>query len=101
MIKRLLLCLFLCPMIVCADPLPSQVDLRFVGTGCLVAGVNVGSVAESAGLKSGDIIIEAGGTPVDSVETLQKLIANSSSSFPIQVQRGKESLRLTTQFAPG
>ena len=55
--------------------------------GCLVGQVTKGTPAETAGIKTGDIIVKAGQQSVGSVEDLQKILAKGDDAMDIQILR--------------
>jgi S1-C subfamily serine protease len=65
-------------------------------TGLLVVSTEPGSPAERAGLEPGDIIVEFGGEPVDSIDALHKLLGESriGRRTPVKVIRHTENLAL-------
>ncbi len=73
-------------------------------TGALVADVSAGSPAESAGLKSGDVIEQFNNKPVKDSVQLKLQVAETSpgSKVPVQVNRNGETktLEVTLKNAP-
>ena len=56
------------------------------------------SPARLAGVKPGDVITEANGMPVESTETLTKLVASfGGAPLPITIRRGESTLQMTLQ----
>lgn len=74
------------------------------GHGVVVNGVQPGSAAAQAGLKSRDIILAFGGEQVDSVEQLQKLVEQAPARTPVAVQvwrdRAQADLSIVFSSAP-
>lgn len=68
--------------------------------GVLVRGVADGSPAAAAGLERGDLIVAAGGSPVDGLDALHRALDAAGASLPVTVVRGTEELELTAAF-PG
>jgi S1-C subfamily serine protease len=65
-------------------------------SGLLVVSTEASSPAERAGLAQGDIIVEFGGEPIDSIDALHKLLTDSriGQRTPIKVIRHTENLAL-------
>jgi hypothetical protein len=55
--------------------------------GCLVSYVRPESPADSAGIKAGDIISEAGGSRIRKIEDLQNAVAKAGSELTLEFQR--------------
>lgn len=69
------------------------------GSGIRISAVTAGSIAEQAGLKSGDVILQAAGQParIDALRTLvQRLPAGTW--LPLRIRRGNEELDLVVRF---
>ncbi len=64
--------------------------------GALVADVVKGSPAESGGIKTGDVIVDFGGTEIDKMRNLPKAVARAlpGESFPVIVLRDGKSITL-------
>ncbi len=60
------------------------------------------SVAAKAGLKAGDRIVEAGGTPMSQVKDMIKVVRRQAfgSWLPITVERGGDNLEIIAKFPP-
>ncbi len=56
------------------------------GTGVLVVSVEKGSPAESAGLVQGDIILEAGGKPVHTIDGLLRALARHAAGADLELR---------------
>ncbi|NLE75878.1 MAG: PDZ domain-containing protein [Chloroflexi bacterium] len=65
-------------------------------TGVLVGRVHPGSAAEGAGLQAGDVLVEANGWPLGSLEAFQHLLSGlaEGQTVPLVVLRGSQRLRL-------
>jgi S1-C subfamily serine protease len=65
-----------------------------VETGMLVVSVEPRSPAERAGLQVGDVIVEFGGQPVDSIDSLHKLLTDSriGNRTPLHIVRHTENM---------
>jgi len=62
----------------------------------IVDSVTPGSAAEEAGLKSGDLILEIDGTPIDSFLDLQRIVSTSVElSLALKIDRAGDILDLT------
>ncbi len=68
-----------------------------VDRGALVTRVFDDSPADTAGIRAGDIIIEANGGAVDSREALHTILATTDSGdrFPLKIQRENRSLEVS------
>ena len=67
--------------------------------GAFVGGVNLGSPAESAGLKVGDVIVAVDGRPIASVDALSAaLTAANASSVTLTLARGTTRREVTVRF---
>ena len=53
----------------------------------LVSGVEPGSPADKAGLKSGDVLVAINGTPVQSIEQVREVVARAERSVALLIQR--------------
>ena len=67
--------------------------------GVLVREVEEGSAAERAGIRQGDLIVGAGGRPVQDPDDLHDALAAASGTVNVAVLRGAESLELEVDFA--
>jgi serine protease Do len=65
--------------------------------GALVADVTAGSPADAAGIKSGDVIVEFNGKPVENASQLKLHVAETApgSSVPVVVNRNEETKNLS------
>ena len=92
-----------------ARPQPARSDRPRLGisivsapTGVLVSEVVVGSIAEQAGIRAGDVIVriagEAAVQPGDVVEAVQRQAPGTW--LPITVKRGDETLDVVARFPP-
>jgi len=67
--------------------------------GAYIGGVNPGSPAEAAGLKSGDVITAVGGKPVRSADELARAIAETGvDTLPVTVARGPNTREVVVRF---
>jgi serine protease Do len=67
--------------------------------GVLVRGVEDGSPADAAGIEAGDLIVEAGGTPVVDADDLFSALATVKPPYEVKLVRGAEE-RTVTVGAP-
>jgi S1-C subfamily serine protease len=67
-------------------PLPAQLRERFGrANGLRVAEVVAGGPAERAGLRAGDLLISAGGQPVETAQDLQRLMFSEAIGRPLAI----------------
>lgn len=66
--------------------------------GLLVRGVQDGSPAARAGLERGDLIVAAGGAPVDGVDALYAALDAAGSGLALTVVRGTEEREVNVSF---
>ncbi|MGA9275505.1 S1C family serine protease, partial [Ilumatobacter sp.] len=76
--------------------LAAQLDLDADQTGAVVIDVNVGSAAEMAGLRAGDVIISMNGDAIDSPDAIGEVIGASEpdDALTIEVLRGGETITI-------
>ena len=68
--------------------------------GAYVGGVHLGSPAEVAGLRAGDVITEVEGQPIKSVDELSKaLSSNKQNELKMTVRRGSGSRQVLVKLA--
>jgi membrane-associated protease RseP (regulator of RpoE activity) len=72
-------------------------------SGVRIASVVAGSVAERAGLKVGDVLVEIAGQPVKDFMTVRTAVQRQAPGtwLPIKVRRGKEELEIVARFPAG
>jgi S1-C subfamily serine protease len=70
--------------------------------GVLVRGVQEGSPADRAGLRGGDLIVEAGGSPVSAIDDLHTALdrLGDDESLALAVVRGTDELSVSVTFGP-
>lgn len=70
--------------------------------GVAVRQVNAGSVAESAGIRSGDVVVQAAGVLVKKPGDLQEIVARQAPGtwLPLRVQRGGAEIEIVARFPP-
>jgi serine protease Do len=71
--------------------------------GVLIQEVEDGSPAAHAGLRRGDLIVEAGGSPVTTIDDLYQAVdgLGAGQSLGLKVVRGAEELSVSVTFAGG
>jgi serine protease Do len=67
--------------------------------GLLVRGVESGSPADAAGLRQGDLIVAAGGSPLDGVDALLDALETAPGALALTVVRGTEEREVTAHFS--
>jgi serine protease Do len=67
--------------------------------GLLVRGVEAGSPAERAGLERGDLLVAAGGRPVDGFDALFDALEGAGDAISLTVVRGTEEREVTAYFS--
>ena len=58
--------------------------------GILVRGVEDGSLADAAGIQAGDLIVEAGGTPITDADDLHTALSTLELPFEVKLVRGTD-----------
>ncbi len=71
--------------------------------GLRITQVMAGSVAESAGFKSGDILLEVAGLPVKSILTLRTVVQRQTPGtwLPLKIRRDGKEMEIVARFPPG
>lgn len=71
--------------------------------GVRIASVVAGSVAEQAGLKVNDVLLEIAGQPVKDFMTVRAAVQRQASGtwLPLKVRRGKTELEIVARFPAG
>lgn len=84
---------------------PPRLGIATDGTGdgkdgVRIATVVAGSVAERAGLKVGDVLLEIAGQPIKDFMTVRTAVQRQAPGtwLPIKVRRGKEELEIVARF---
>ena len=67
--------------------------------GLLVRGVETGSPAEAAGLRQGDLLVAAGGRPLDGVDALLDALEGAPGELALTTVRGTEEREVTAHFS--
>ena len=65
--------------------------------GVLVRGVETGSPAEAAGIAEGDLLVAAGGRPVDDVDALHEILREAGLPIELTLVRGAEERTVTVE----
>jgi S1-C subfamily serine protease len=68
-------------------------------TGLLVRGVEEASPAERAGLLRGDVLLQAGGKELTSVDALYEALDLEGDTLEFRIARATEELTITVSFA--
>lgn len=66
--------------------------------GLLVRHVEEGSPAQGAGLTEGDVITEAGGSPIGDLDDLHEALSHASETLELRVVRVNDSLSVVVEF---
>ena len=71
--------------------------------GVLIQQVEEGSPAANTGLRRGDLVVEAGGSPVTTIDDLYQAVDNlgTGDALALKVVRGAEDLSVSVTFAGG
>jgi len=71
--------------------------------GVRIANVTAGSIAERAGLKADDVLLEIAGQPVKSFMTVRAAVQRQAPGtwLPIKVRRGAEEIEIVARFPAG
>jgi serine protease Do len=77
----------------------SQLDLQ-VDEGVVLVEVSPGSPADHAGLQRGDVIVEAGGQPVKTVEEFTHVLHGSVIGQPMEIKYYRGSVESTVMVTP-
>jgi membrane-associated protease RseP (regulator of RpoE activity) len=76
------------------------VRLNKAGDGVLIEDVRAGSLAESTGLRAGDVVVQAAGRKPGGVEEMIRVVQKqpAGSWLPLQIRRGAELLDIVVRF---
>jgi serine protease Do len=69
--------------------------------GALVTGVQPNSPVEQAGLQRGDVIVEFGGTPIEDMHELPRLVANTAPGTEVNLRLLRKGRERTVQVRVG
>lgn len=69
-------------------------------TGVVILGVQQGSPAATAGLRSGDVILSLGGQPVEDAETVQTIVQNTEIGDPLPILIDRQGRRIEATLRP-
>ena len=67
--------------------------------GVLIRGVEEGSLAETAGIRQGDLLVALAGTPTPDVDELHDALAAATFPFEVTLVRGADEQRVTVAAA--
>ena len=75
-------------------------DYTFAGTGVRADGVTDGRPAQAAGIKTGDVIVQLGEYPVNSMEGYMQALSKykKGDTTKVKLKRGAETLEVTVTF---
>lgn len=75
-------------------------DYTFSGTGVKIDGVSEGKVAQSVGIKTGDVLTALNGFSISSVETYMQALSKfkKGDTVSVKIRRGNEDLTFTITF---
>ena len=78
------------------------VRLNAADDGVLIEDVRAGSLAETTGLKAGDVVVQAAGRKPGGVAEMIHVVQNqpAGSGLPLQIRRGTELLEIIVRFPP-
>ncbi len=78
------------------------ITIEATANGVRVAGVGAGSIAETAGLRVGDVILEVAGTAVTAPAEVSAVVARMAPGtwLPLKARREDGILELTAKFPP-
>jgi len=64
--------------------------------------IAAGSIAEAAGLKKDDVIVEVAGRPASNVQALRNVVQRQvpGTWLPLKVKRGEVELEVVARFPP-
>ena len=76
------------------------IQIRSAPDGVLVAAVVAGSIAETAGLRAEDVLVEVAGAPVKTADEVRALVGRMAPGtwLPLKARRQSETIELTAKF---
>jgi uncharacterized iron-regulated protein len=76
------------------------VQLNMAADGVLIEMVQAGSLAETTGLKAGDVVVRAAGRKPGGVEEMIRLVQRQPAGtwLPLQIRRGTDVLEMVVRF---
>lgn len=85
-----------------SDPPKLGIAMEVAAGGVRITEVEAASVAEQAGLKAGDVVIEAAGVAIRSPERMRQIVARQAPGtwLPLKVRRDGRALELVARFPP-
>lgn len=83
-----------------ANPPRFGISMEDEKGGVRIASVVAGSVAEKAGIKPGDLVVEARGLPLRDMQALRFAVQQQTPGtwLPLKVKRGSEELEIVARF---
>lgn len=78
------------------------ITMETAAAGVRIAAVTAGSLAERAGLKVGDVVVEAAGVAVRSPQLMRQTVDRSAPGtwLPLKVRRDGQDLEIVVRFPP-
>jgi hypothetical protein len=75
-------------------------DYTFSGSGVKIDGVSEGKVAQSVGIKTGDVLTDLNGNSISSVQTYMQALSKfkKGDTVSVKIRRGNEDLTFTITF---
>jgi len=85
-----------------ANPPRLGIAMNMTGDAVAVTEVKAGSVAEQAGLKAGDLLLEVAGRPVKAMEDVRGAVQRQAPGtwLPLRVRRSGQDQELVARFPP-
>lgn len=85
-----------------SNPPRLGISMEMAAAGVRVAAVTAGSLAEQAGLKVGDVVLEAAGVAIRSPQLMRQTVDRQApgSWLPLKVRRDGQELELVVRFPP-
>jgi len=84
------------------DPPRLGVGTEPAAAGVRLTSIAAGSIAEAAGLKKDDVIVEVAGRPASNVQALRNVVQRQvpGTWLPLKVKRGEVELEVVARFPP-
>jgi uncharacterized iron-regulated protein len=86
-----------------ANPPRLGVGTDFDKDGLRITAITPGSIAETSGLKTGDVIIEVAGQPAKSILVLRSVVQRQvpGTWLPLKIRRAGNDIEIVARFPPG